>query len=64
MPLRIASLLALVSMLLAAALAHADEAAIRKAVTAKFPKAQVQSVTKQPYLGLYEVVIDGEIELA
>lgn len=61
MPLRIASLLTLVSMLLAAAIAHADEAAIRKAVTAKFPKAQVQSVTKQPYLGLYEVVIDGEI---
>jgi thiol:disulfide interchange protein DsbC len=57
---RSASLLALAALLLAT-LAHADEATVRKALAAKFPKAQVQSVTKLPYLGLYEVVIDGEV---
>jgi thiol:disulfide interchange protein DsbC len=41
--------------------ASADEAAIRKAVQAKFPNAKVQTVTKLPYLGLYEVIISNEI---
>ncbi|HTS54597.1 MAG TPA: DsbC family protein [Burkholderiales bacterium] len=53
--------LAAVLWLLAACMAHADEASIRKAVQAKFPQAEVQSVTKLPYLGLYEVVISNEI---
>jgi thiol:disulfide interchange protein DsbC len=61
MPHRFASLLALACALLAASLVHADEDAVRKAFNAKFPKAQVQSVTKLPYLGLYEIVIDGEV---
>jgi thiol:disulfide interchange protein DsbC len=61
MRLRIASLVALAGLVLATAFAHADEASLRKAFAAKFPKAQVQSITKLPYLGLYEVVIDGEI---
>lgn len=60
MPIRIASLLAAL-LLLVAAFAHADEAAVRKAFIAKFPKAQPQSVTKLPYLDLYEIVIDGEL---
>jgi len=47
--------------LLAAAASHADEASIRKAVQAKFPQAELQSVTKLPYLGLYEVVVSNEI---
>jgi thiol:disulfide interchange protein DsbC len=61
MPHRFASLLALTCALLAASLVHADEDAVRKAFNVKFPKAQVQSVTKLPYLGLYEIVIDGEV---
>lgn len=53
--------LAAVLGLLAASATHADEAAIRKALQAKFPQAEVQSVTKLHYLGLYEVVISNEI---
>jgi thiol:disulfide interchange protein DsbC len=56
---RLLSLLAATS--LAAALAHADEASVRKAFQAKFPKASITSVTKLPYLGLYEVVAEGEV---
>jgi thiol:disulfide interchange protein DsbC len=53
--------LAAVVMMLASAMALADEASIRKSVQAKYPRANVQTVTKLPYLGLYEVVISGEI---
>ncbi len=53
--------LAAVLGLLAASAAHADEASIRKALQVKFPQAEIQSVTKLPYLGLYEVVISNEI---
>jgi thiol:disulfide interchange protein DsbC len=53
--------LASVLALLAAAASNADEASIRRAVQAKFSGAEVQSVTKLPYLGLYEVVISNEI---
>ena len=53
--------LAAVLMLFAAAASNADEASIRKGVQAKFPQADVQSVTKLPYLGLYEVVISNDI---
>jgi thiol:disulfide interchange protein DsbC len=53
--------LAGVLVLLAAAASRADEASIRKAVQAKFPQAELQSVTKLPYLGLYEVVVSNEI---
>jgi len=49
--------------LLAAAAVHADEAAIRKGLQSKFPQAEVQSVTKLPYMGLYEVVIGKENEI-
>jgi thiol:disulfide interchange protein DsbC len=57
---RLVSLLPILA-LLAAAASNADEASIRKAVQAKFSGADVQSVTKLPYLGLYEVVISNEI---
>ncbi len=52
---------AAIGLLLVSAVASADEATIRKAAAAKFPRANVQSVTKLPYLGLYEVVLSGEI---
>ena len=55
------SYLAAIVCSLAASVACADEASIRKAVQAKFPHAKVQTVTKLPYLGLYEVVINDEI---
>jgi thiol:disulfide interchange protein DsbC len=52
-------------LLLAAALASgaalADEASVKKAVEAKLPNAKVESVKKTPHLGLYEVVVQGEI---
>ena len=54
-------ILAAAAVLLASQVAGADEASVRKAFAAKFPKADVQSVTKLPYLGLYEVVISNEI---
>jgi thiol:disulfide interchange protein DsbC len=57
---RLVTLLAAAS-LLASSLAYANEAAVRKAFTAKFPKAQVQSITKLPYLDLYEIVVEGEV---
>jgi thiol:disulfide interchange protein DsbC len=50
-----------VGLLLAATVACADESSVRKSVQAKFPRANVQTVTKLPYLGLYEVVVNGEI---
>jgi thiol:disulfide interchange protein DsbC len=53
--------LAAVLGLLAASATHADEASIRKALQTKFPQAEIQSITKLPYLGLYEVVISNEI---
>jgi len=44
---------------LAVTTAHADDAAIKKNIEAKFPGAKVQSVTKTPYAGLYEVLVEG-----
>lgn len=52
--------LLLVSSLLACS-ANADQAAIKKNLTAQFPGAAITSVTKTPYAGLYEVLIDGQI---
>jgi len=45
------------ALLLAAAVACADEASVKKAFQAKFPKANVDTVTKLPDLDLYEIVI-------
>lgn len=41
--------------------ANADEATVRQALQAKFPAMTVESVTKAPFAGLYEIVLDGEI---
>jgi thiol:disulfide interchange protein DsbC len=39
----------------------ADEARVRQALQAKFPKLPVESVTKLPFQGLYEIVLGGEV---
>jgi thiol:disulfide interchange protein DsbC len=54
-------ILASAALLLASHTASADEASVRKAFAAKFPKAEVRSVSKLPYLGLYEIVVEGEV---
>ncbi len=41
--------------------AVADEASLKKAVEAAYPKFKVEKVTKTPYAGLYEVFMGGEI---
>ncbi|HQR51495.1 MAG TPA: DsbC family protein [Methylophilaceae bacterium] len=46
---------------LAATLAVADEASVRKHFEAAYPNVDVKSVTKTPYAGLYEVVAGEEI---
>ena len=47
---------------LAAGWASADEASIRQALRARLPNNMViESVTRAPFAGLYEVVLDGEI---
>jgi thiol:disulfide interchange protein DsbC len=58
---RFITLAAAACLLVASSMAGANEAAVRKAFAAKFPKAQVQSVTKLPYLNLYEIVVEGEV---
>lgn len=51
-----------ISLLLAAfCVAHADEATIRKTMQSMFPKIKVESVTKTPYEGLYEVYVGDQI---
>jgi thiol:disulfide interchange protein DsbC len=57
---RLFSLCALL-LLVASSAVSADEAAIRKAAQAKFPRANIQSITKLPYMGLYELIVNGEI---
>jgi thiol:disulfide interchange protein DsbC len=47
--------------LLFSGVACADEASIRSEIIKKFPKAYVESVTKTSHLGLYEVVVDGQL---
>lgn len=39
----------------------ADEASLKKAVEAAYPKMSVDSVVKTPYAGLYEVYMNGQI---
>lgn len=41
--------------------AWADEASLKKAIETTYPKVKVQSVTKTPFAGLYEVYVDGHI---
>lgn len=48
---------ALLASLVVAGAAHADEASVKKAFLAKFPKAQVESVTRLKDLDLYQIVV-------
>jgi len=41
--------------------AHANEGKLRAAIEAKFPTAKIESITRLPTLGLYELVIDGSV---
>lgn len=50
----------LLSALLAGS-AFADEASLRKAIESTYPKVQIDSISKTPYGGLYEVFLDGQI---
>lgn len=43
------------------AAAPADEARIRQLMQSRFPQGMIESVTRAPLSGLYEVVLDGEI---
>ena len=54
------ALLALIGVF-AAGSAHASEAAIRKAFQSKISEVTVESVTRTPMPGLYEVVANGQI---
>lgn len=47
--------------LLAAVPSHANEAALRQAFLARFPGATIDSITKMPLGGLYEIVFEGQI---
>ena len=48
-------------LVLVADAAGADEAKIRQILQSRLPKMTVESVTRSPFAGLYEVVLDGEI---
>ncbi len=46
---------------LMAASAWADESSVRKGFEARFPTMKIDSVTRMPFAGLYEVVFDGQV---
>lgn len=52
---------ALFAVVMFSAPAHADEASVRKAFQARFPTMKVESVTRMPFPGVYELVFDGQI---
>ena len=51
----------LLSLLAASQFVMADEASLKKAIEAAYPKFKVESVVKTPYSGLYEVFMGGQI---
>ncbi len=53
--------LALAMGMMAATGAQASEQVVRKAITERFPGAQISSVKKTPYSGLFEVYLDGQL---
>lgn len=58
---RVVAYLLLTLTFLAAAPAHADEASVRQAFAKRFPTGHVDTVTRMPMGGLYEVVFEGQI---
>lgn len=56
------ALTALLALLCAGAYAQsAEEAQIRKLLLAKFPQTTVDSISRMPFGGLYEVILGGEV---
>lgn len=53
--------LAVISLLAMSQFALADEASLKKAIEIAYPKFKVESITKTPYAGLYEVFLGGQI---
>jgi thiol:disulfide interchange protein DsbC len=53
--------LALAATLMFAVTAQANESVIRKALAQQFPNANIASVKKTPYSGLFEVYLDGQL---
>ena len=49
------------SAVVAVPVAAADENSVRQAFQARFPKLAVESVTRTPFAGVYEIVLDGQI---
>ena len=47
--------------MLAVGCASADEDSLKKAIESTFPSAKVQNVSKTPFAGLYEVLVNGQI---
>lgn len=47
--------------LMAATGAQASETVVRKALAERFPGAQISSIKKTPYSGLFEVYLDGQL---
>ena len=53
--------LAALTLLAMSQVALADEASLKKALEAAYPKFKIESVIKTPYAGLYEVFMGGQI---
>ncbi len=53
--------LALAASLMFATAAQASETVIRKTLAKQFPGAQISSIQKTPYSGLYEIYLDGQL---
>lgn len=53
--------MALAAILMLASGAQANETVIRKALLQQFPNAQISSIKKTPYSGLFEVYLDGQL---
>ena len=53
--------LAALSLLAISQFTFADEASLKKALEAAYPKFKIESVVKTPYTGLYEVFMGGQI---
>jgi len=58
---RMMVLAAAVAVLGAALPALADEADVKRAIEARYPRIKVDKVTKTPYSGLYEILVGDEI---
>jgi thiol:disulfide interchange protein DsbC len=55
------AMLALVAATGASGAAEPEEAGIRQAFQAKFPKMSVESVSRTPFAGIFEVIVSGDV---